>query len=370
MIKTDKKDALDPAIKKFAENLCRKEKFPMLIVDDMLCCVFSPRPKLVPVGTLLSCFVSEPVVIPLKKEKDVLITLNEVSYCARFIPINKKYSFCQLLSVSEILTLASFTNLYPVVDARIFMLKKSADDVRRYIDELSEILPPKIKSKCMRILDADAEISKLEYMLNRLSDYVYMAFSPNKDDNNDNDNVIDAHDMLNVLIEYSNNILAAYDRHLEFLSDNGVFNIRIGQRYAVTALIHAMQNALIYSPKNNDLIVSLTRTVRDDEKYIVVQIVNSLDSFTENPDLDLVYPRCGLGIPLIKKFVERADGEFYFEKNDVKARMGILIPEFIPKDTEKLIFKCDSFTLKDTEKENIMEMLGVVSSLSKNKNGR
>lgn len=364
---TNEKDALDPAVMKLAKSICRSESFPMLIVDDQLFCVYSSCSKLVPVGTMISLFIKEPIEIPLKKERDVILIREDVSYCARFIPIDKKYSFCQLLSVSDIMTMAAYTDMYSAIEGRFFLLDECSGNIKKYAEKMFDGLPPKTKLKNMQMLDLNAEISKLNFLLNSMSDYAYMALSSNSVDE-----IIDTHAMVEWLINKSNAVLSECGKCLEFITEIGAYFIYSNQRYAIIAILNAMQNALLYSPISDVPIVSLTKSERDNKKYIVVQIVNSIESFTkadEKSDPDFICRRCGLGIPLIKKFVQRAGGEFYFEKSGSKARVGIMIPEYIPEDKDTFEMEGGKFSMYDFGGRNIVEdmMQDVISSIAKKK---
>ncbi len=365
---TDEKDGLDPAVKKFAESICRSESHPMLIVDKMLCCVYSTRTKLVPVGTLLSIFLKDPIETPLKKEKDTVLILDDVSYCARFIPIDKGYSLCHLLDFSAIMTMAAFTDMYSVVEQRFSLLEECSGNIRNYVGKLSEGLPLKTKLKNMQMLDLQAETNRLDFLLNGMSDYVYTALSANE-----NNEIIDTHALVDWLVRSANTALAECGKCLDFITDVDAYYIYTNQRYAIIAILNAIQNALIYSPSADVPVVSLTKTVKNGISYVVIQIVNDLENFKggEN-DSDLVSRRGGLGIPVIKKFAQRAGGEFYFKTSGSKARVGIMIPEYIPEEKDTFELESSGFSVYDYGGKNIVNIMmqDVISSVSKKKKRR
>lgn len=365
---TDEKNTLDPVVKKFAEKICRVSAFPMLIVDDLLRCVYSSQPKKIPVGTLLSLFLNEPLGSPLKKEKDVLLFLNGVFYCARFIPIDKNYSFCHLLDCSDIITLASYTNMYAIIEQRFSLLWECSDMIRNIIKKLEDVLPPKIRLRHTQMMEINAEAGKLDLLLEGLSNYAYMALSQNE-----SDEIIDTHALIDLLVRSSNEVLAESGKCLDFITDVNAFFICTNQRYAIIAILNAMQNALLYSPVEEAPVVSLTKAVKNDKSYVVVQVVNSIDSYTDiDNDPDFACRRCGLGIPVIKKFVQRAGGEFYFKESGSRAKVGILIPEFIPEENGTFEFAVDGFTLYDHGGRDLVKsmMQDVISSVSRKKKKR
>ena len=362
---TDEKNALDPTVNKFAKKLCRSSTFPMLIVDDLLRCVYSSQPKKVPVGTLLSLFIKEPLGFPLKKERDVLLFLNDIPYCARFIPIDNNYSFCHLLDCSAIIKLASCTNMYAMVEQRFSLLWECSDKIRDIIKKLEEALPPKTRLTHTQMMEINAEAGKLDLLLESLSNYAYMAFSQNG-----SDEIIDTHALIELLVRSTNKILAESGKYLDFITDVDAFFIFTNQRYAVIAILNAIQNALLYSPVEDTPVVSLTKTVKNDKSYVVVQVVNNIDSYTDiNDDPDFACRRCGLGIPVIKKFVQRAGGEFYFKASGSIAKVGIMIPEYSPKEKDILVFDADGISFYDHGGRNIVEtmMQDVISSVSRKK---
>lgn len=360
---TDEKTALDPAIKKLAEKICRSGTFPMLIVDDILCCVYSSRPKLVPVGTLLSLFIKDPIEVPLKKERDTVLIMKDVTYCARFIPLDKNYSFCSLLSFSDIMTIASYTDTYSIVEQRISMLKECSENIKGCAERLEADLPDNAR-RSMQTLDIKAELAKLNVMLNGLSDYAYTALSKN-----DTEEIIDTHALVEWIVKNSNSILEEHGKAFEFITDVDAFYIRTNNRYAIIAVLHAMQNALIYSPIEDIPVVSLTKVTKDEKRYVVVQVVNKTEVYSEDDDPDFCCRRCGLGLPVIKKFVQRADGDFYFETNGTKTRVGIMIPEFIPEDKDVVDLESGGYIPYDFGGRNIiLEMMqDAISTFTKKK---
>lgn len=354
-----------------AKKLCRSSVFPTLIVDDLMRCVYSSHPKKVPVGTLLSLFLKEPPGSPLKKEKDMLLFLNNVSYCARFIPIDKNYSFCHLLDCSAIISLAAYTDMYSLIEERLSLLWECSDKIRNIVKTLDEVFPPKTRLRHTQMMAINAEAGKLDLLLESLSNYTYMAFSQN---GNNIDEVIDTHALIELLVRSSNEVLAESGKCLDFITDVDAFFICTNQRYAIIAILNAIQNALLYSPVDDIPVVSLTKAVKNNKSYVVVQIVNSIDNYVEtDSDPDFACRRCGLGIPVIKKFVQRAGGEFYFKTVGSKASVGIMIPEHISKNDENIIrFEGDGIALYDHGGRDIVEtmMQDVISSVSRKKKRR
>lgn len=354
---------MDPAIKKLAEKICRSETTPMLIVDDMLCCVYSSCPKVVRVGTLLSIFIKEPIEIPLKKERDTIMVMNNVSYCVRFIPIDKKYSFCNLLSFSDILTMAAFTDMYNSVEQVFSLMRECSHSIRSTAKMLEDSIKPTNKIKHLQLAGINGEALKLEYMLNSVSDYVYTSLS-----SNEIDEIIDTHALVEWLVQNANSVLEESGRAFDFITDVDGFFIRTNHRYAIISILHALQNAMIHSPIDDVPIVSLTKSVNDGKNYVVVQIVNKIESFTDTEEPDFVCRRCGLGIPVIKKFVQRADGDFFFKKSGSKAKVGIMIPE-VEIDKNSIVMESGGFSLYDFGGRNIvLEMMqDAISTFSRKK---
>lgn len=359
--------ALDPQLKKFAEKYCRSVSHPMMIVDNLLFVVYSSHPKLVPVGTLISMFVKDPVETPLKREKDAILIFKDVTYCARFTPIDNNHSFCELIDYSSILTMAAYTDLYSVMSQRFGLLEECTANIRKYVRSLSEGLAPKVRFKNMHIMDLQAESLKMDSLLNDICEYSYTAFSTKGFDE-----VIDSYALIELLIKQSNSYLEESGKYMEFVSELDGYFIYTNQRFAITAILHAVQNALLYSPKDNVPVISLTRSVKDGKRYVVVQVVNDLDEYTVKTldgEPDFVHRRCGLGIPLIKKFTQRAGGEFYFKTSGKKASVGIMIPEYVLNETETFTMERSGFSIYDYGGKNIIKLMmeDVVSSLSKKK---
>lgn len=362
---TEEKDDLSPEIRKFAEKMCRRSAFPAVIVDDQLKCVFSSSQKLIPVNTLLSMMINVPVEMPLKKETDRILRLEKESYCARFIPISKNYCFCEILGIYDVLTLASYTNLYPALEQRFSLFEVSYDNLNNIISNMIDGLPIKEKLKNLQSIDAFAELSKQKSYISGMSNFAFMAFSQSG-----KDEPIDALDLLKWLVDNSNNALAESEKSLDFVADAGEYYILTNHRYVIIAMLNAIHNALLYSPEKAFPVVSLSKSRVDSERSIMVQVINSVSNNISDGTgkVDFVSQRCRLGIPIIKKFVQRAGGNFCFIQNNTTNVLQVSIPEYIPKDPG-LVFKSSSPDFYDLGIHDIINemMMEIVSIFPKKK---
>lgn len=345
---------MDPAVEKFAKMYCRKVSHPMMIVDNVLCCVYSSHPKLLPVGTLISVFVNEPVATPLVKEKDVLFIWKNVSYCARFTPIDKNYCFCELFDYSDIMSMAAFTDLYEKVTDRLCLFSECSDNIKRDYRKVLETEGSNIRLKNKSIDDAIIESDKLNSLLRCFEDYTYLALSNNQGD------VLDLSAMIEWIVKEVNNVLVPYDRDIKYLVEPDSYFIYSDQRYAIIAFLNAVQNSLLYSPKDDEPVLSLTKSVKDETNYIVVQVINNIDAYVKKnseEDFDFANRRCGLGLPAIKMFAKKANGEFSFTTSGSKAILRIMIPEYIPDEENGFIMESGGFSVYQYGEKSIVELM-------------
>lgn len=356
---------MDPAVEKFAKMYCRKVSHPMAIVNDQLRCVYTSHPKLLPVGTLISLFLKDPVDTPLVKERDVLFLRNDVSYCARFTPIDKKYCFCELLDYSDILAMASSTDLYPKVEERLCLFEECTSNMRDYLQKLSEEPAANSRQKKVYMNDIKIESQRLDSFLRCVSDYTFLSLS-----NKESREILDLFAMMDWLVNKTNDELIPYEKDIKFLAERDSYFIFAEKRYAVIAMLNAVQNALLYSPIEDEPVLSLTKITENEQSYIVIQIINGIDSYTvkdSDEGADFAHRRCGLGIPAIRMFTQKAGGKFTFETSGSKAVLRILIPEYIPEDDDDLTMEAGGFGLYSIDEKDVVELMmeDVISSIVK-----
>lgn len=356
---------MNPAVEKYAKMYCRKTCNITAIVDDILQVVYTSHPKLLPVGTLISAYINEPVSPPLSGEKKVLFLWKEVSYCARFTPIEKMYSLCELFDHSGITAMASFTDFYSMVQDQLCLLEESSLNLKKFAAKMEEKTTPRTKQNNIYIENIKIETDRLNSLLRCISDCVFVMLS-----DKESRNVLDLFAMIDWIVKEVNEKLAFCEKDIKFLCDTSSYFIYTDQRYAVIAMLNALQNALLYSPINDEPVLSLTKAVEDEQRYLVVQVINQIDAYTvkePEEEADFAHRRCGLGIPAIRAFAQRAEGKFTFTTSGSKAVLRLLIPEYVPDLDSEFTMESSGFSIYSTGEKNVVELMleDVIASITK-----
>ena len=120
--------------------------------------------------------------------------------------------------------------------------------------------------------------------------------------------VVDAVYLVGSLVERCNLFLAKCGRELRFLCDCESLEIAVNARHAVEALLNAIQNALLYSPRDCEPTVTMSSAEKDSVRYMRLSISNeSSVSFgresSERLGFDFGHRHMSYGIPIIREFV-------------------------------------------------------------------
>ena len=79
--------------------------------------------------------------------------------------------------------------------------------------------------------------------------------------------------------------------------------------------MNALQNALLYSPRDTEPILSVYRRTEHGRAFVEIQVINENIMFTnkdfkDKVDINFSFQRMGFGIPIIKRFVQESGGRF------------------------------------------------------------
>ncbi len=143
--------------------------------------------------------------------------------------------------------------------------------------------------------------------------------------------VVDAVYLVGSLVERCNLFLAKCGRGLRFLCDSESLEIAVNARHAVEALLNAIQNALLYSPRECEPTVVMSCIERDSLRYMRLSISNeSSVSFGRETSsrlgLDFGHRRMSYGIPIIREFVVSAGGSLSISESGGRYCLTLDIP--------------------------------------------
>ena len=143
--------------------------------------------------------------------------------------------------------------------------------------------------------------------------------------------VVDAVYLVGSLVERCNLFLAKCGRELRFLCDSESLEIAGNARHAVEALLNAIQNALLYSPRECEPTVVMSQVDRDSMRFMRLSISNeSSVSFGRETSsrlgLDFGHKKMSYGIPIIREFTVSAGGSLNISESGGRYCLTLDIP--------------------------------------------
>lgn len=338
-------------IKKYCDNF----DFPTLVFDSNSVCVYSKGVS-VKTGTK-SDTISDIVFSPeCSSFSSAMFVVKGVQYCAKITNVDGYY-ICALFDSKTLGNYARNTDFFTKFMTSVNIVEYNFAMLWDEIENLKALGNEKL-------------VSKLEYNLTKTSRvvgniYEYVSLLCKKP----NEVRIDCSHMLSGIVNRCNTLLSKCGRSIEFLSDSDCY-ICADHRFAVSALVCAIHNSLLYSPRECVPLITLSKTTIDKKEYVVIKFVNDNIYFVdrERPfvENDIVTGKTGVGIPLIKSFVEQINGEFICDDINGTFTAVMKIPAFKPFDKNAVFFDCEDYTHYDTGIPDFLElqMLEVVDLFS------
>ena len=290
----------------------------------------------------------------LKSHHSVLMTVNGKQYCSR-VSLHGDLYLCELLTLEDWFDLADKTGVYekmlPFINnfehniavmwnsisglSRKFEIEKRFEDIKQLAD---------IRRRTM-YLNASAK------NLFEFANMFYPKSTMKK---------IDVYALVEGIINRCNLILEGCCRRIEFIADKNDYFIGANQRHCITALINALQNALLYSRVDSCPIVTLSKSVFTDVPYAVLQVTNKCDVRTDengnSPDLNFSCQRIGCGIPIIKRFTEESSGEFSMEEKNGIMTVTLKLPIIDDEKIGEMVLEESEYTYYNTGIPDIVEL--------------
>ncbi len=120
-----------------------------------------------------------------------------------------------------------------------------------------------------------------------------------------------------------NECLLSVGRHIDCrLPRERKIYIRTDIRHITAALVNALQNALLYSPKSCVPVLEMNCSGRT----VSIRVENINANFGKEPEPDIRLMRSGYGIPIIRRFVSHVQGELDLSLEDAVAAVTMHMP--------------------------------------------
>lgn len=263
----------------FKPYLCLFSGSKVVCLDNRFC-VVSCEGSLLEPGECVLKSVRETVPEPLGIVMDTTLYKNEHFYCLRLHPIKNGIGET-IAYIGEILDSGSVRGmmertegpsdilpLYNAVEMNSAAIWKHAANLRY------GMVKAKDYTRLTEVLGIETAMSNLSSVCENAFNYAEMLYRTQRE------TVVDAGELCENLAKRCNAALAKCGRRIEALIDPGSLYIYADSRRAVVALVNAVQNALLYSPKETEPILTVCYRESRGRKFVEIRVVNESSMFS------------------------------------------------------------------------------------------
>lgn len=333
----------------------------VLFLDRVMNCVYTNAPKIFPVGKSLISVVRDPFLYPLREFTEVKVLIDGEYSCARINPVKNELNeawlyICELISSEAALSIAEQTD----AGSKLLPMINSVEHNLSYIwTESAQLQSKLLQDKNYDLLSGvfaiESALSNVCSVTKNIYEYTDMMFSEKSLVRTD------ASSLVGKLIERCNAALAKCGRRVDFICETEELTIMVDCRHAVAALVNAVQNALLYSPKETCPTAVLYRSGTAEHGTVVFSISNENIMFTdkdfsETAGVNFSYQRQGYGIPLIKRFAQEAHGNFEINDENGRVTVTLTLPAADSAKDGSVRFEVPDFAAYKTDIPDIVEL--------------
>jgi len=321
------------------------------VLDSVLRCVCGG--DIVKEGMQLSDMLHEHLRLPVKSFAESTFTHDGHFYCARVYSLSdsSEYYLCEVLGQSEAVSIMEKTD----GAVELLSLCSSMDYGLNEMHDSIEILRCTLRDngdmeKFLSVCGFERSLMRLSASVKNLTEYSRLMYAPPERV------LFDAEHLCEKLTERCNAVLAKCGRYIEMYGEGKGIYICADGRQAVIALANAIQNALLYSPK--DTVPRLT-VRRLDSRTAEIAVVNEDIMFTREDfsgAMDFAYQRAGCGLAVIRRFAELSHGSCELVRKDGIASLTLKLP--LATEAEVADFRLEEpLTFEHFSASNIVEVL-------------
>jgi len=348
---------LDVELYENIKRYCDAFTTPTALLDGELVCVYCNTEGFFNKGEKLASHLLTFIKRPILKSEKAKVTLDGKIYCARITLFGGEFYICEFLDFNEMLSISRFTDAYNItfskvgaMNSNLFSLWKGSSDLTNYLYEKGDF------DTVEKILDFNKLINSLSYSISNITGYIDVAFSDEKG------TVIEVYREIKSIIERCNTILENCGKAIEFMADIDSYYIYSNRQHMITALINAVQNALLYSPNNSIPIITLSSVLEGETRYVVLRVANdSVFFYSKKNDIsnerNFIFQRTGLGIPIIKRFAEECGGIFSMDEQEGRVIIELKIPQYISVNDEELLFESPGYSYYKTDVPDFIDIM-------------
>lgn len=303
---------------------------PVACLDNRFCVVSCGEDILKP-GECVLDNIRETVPEPLGVVMDTTLYVNEKFYCLRLHPIKNDIGETEAY-IGELMTSktargimertegpSDILPLYNAVEMNSAAIWKHAANLRYGMVQAKDY------TRLSEVLGIETAMSNLASVCENAFNYAEMMYRTQRE------NVVNVGELCENLAQRCNAALAKCGRRIETLIEPVELCIYADSRRAVVALVNALQNALLYSPRETEPILTACYREEHGRKFVQIRVVNessmfSSKDFSGNTEVNFSYQRLGYGIPIIKRFAQVSGGWFDMSEENGKVTVTISLP--------------------------------------------
>ena len=349
---------MDTAHKEELKKYCNGFSNPVAVMDNTFRCAYSNKPKLIPQESSMKSIFQKAIVLPLDKVHVTMAVIKGRCFGTRIAPLDDELCICEFFDQDTVLSLAENTDVYhkilPIVNGVEY---NTAALWRGYNVLRSRLEAEQYEGSLNCALEFEKYLTNMNSVIKNVSEYANMLFYTPK-----TNVVVDLASVMTGIVERCNTILSVSGRYIDLVCEQEKIYINAEARHTICAVVNALQNALMYSPRDCIPYVTLYKPP-DNDGCVILQILNDELMYIDNksgeePGKNFDHQRLGYGIPIIKRFAELAGGNFELGELDGRVRTAITLPLVRDPAFEKGIgvLKSSQYVYYKTEIPDIVEL--------------
>lgn len=330
------------------------------VLDSTLKCVRGS--SVIDEGENLLNIVREPIPNPMHEMTQASISKGEHIYGCRIMPVKNSVGesdayIVETFTLEDLRPLAERADLASAILPMFNAVEYSSTDIWKAAKRLrkrsarDKDFP--LLSEALAIESAMANISTV---CRNTYEYANMLY------NDKPAYITDAAALCRALGDKCNAALAKCGRHIDVLVELEDLNVRVNSHRAMVALMNALQNALLYSPRDTEPILSVCRRTEHGRAFVDIQVINenimfTNEDFKDKVDINFSFQRMGFGIPIIKRFVQESGGRFDMRDANGRVILTMSLPGVPESRDDYVQFSEPGMEFYDGDTPDIIEIM-------------
>lgn len=318
--------------------------------DSVWNCIWKNDNSVFELGECLTSYIESGLPHPIREYTELTLYKGHDYYCARITPLKVSHYepwlyICETLDRSSVVSMLKSTgavaDILPMFNAvhtntssmwsNFIKLKPMVVD-KGYFEIAGELLSAE-KSLC-NICSATQNAYEYLYSLSCETTRSY----------------IDGAALCSKLVKHCNEVLSECGRHIELVLLMDDLRFLGHGRLAASALVNAIQNALLYSPHDSTPVMRVERVYEGGSWWVSIKLTNdnilfNSTDFKGNDSINFRYQRMGFGIPIIRRFIQLSGGKLLIENSGRVAETTLLLP--VPSDDAGYMLRLETSDYAD-----------------------